>query len=132
MKYEYPLFVADPNLKRLHVHVTAYNRVGLPIAETEEFIKKCDLGDPNNVVDFVEAVRLFSEEAFRTCGNCLMRGGEVSNWKERAERAEADVKGLQSQLVQSDKLAADWKAKDEANYKQLCELREQLGLEKAP
>ncbi len=113
MAYQYPLFVADPNLKRLHAHVTAYNRVGTAIGETEEFIGKCDLGDPNNVVDFVEAVRLFNEEAFRTCGNCLMEGGEVSNWKERAEQAEANVRGLQSQLEQSDELAADWKKRAE-------------------
>ena len=125
MEYTYPLFVADPNLKRLHFHVTAYNRAGTSIAETEEFIGKCDLGDPNNCVDFAEAVRLFSEEAFRTCGNCLMRGGEVSNWKERAQRAEADVAGLQSELEQSANLLADLKERAEKAEGQLRSLTQE-------
>ena len=112
MKYDYPKLMTDNDLKRLHYVFPQEIR---ELHDLESIRKTCDLGgsETYDTVPFMEAVRLINEEGYRPCGNCLMEGGEVSNWKERAETAEANVRGLQSQLVQSDKLAADWKVRAE-------------------
>ncbi len=115
--YVYPGFIADERLKRLHAIVP-----DLVFTNVVELRKRCDIGDGVSTVSFEEALRLYSEEAFRTCGVCLQEGGEVSNWKERAETAEANVRGLQSQLVQSDKLAADWKKQAETAETKISEI----------
>lgn len=86
MTYEYPTLIADHELKRLHYSSRALSE------DLQELRKRCDLGEqPSAVVPFMEAVRLINEEAYRPCGNCLEEGGEVSNWKERAEAAEASL-----------------------------------------
>lgn len=109
MDYAYPNLIADQVLKRLHIPFHSDS------VFAEEIRAKCDIADNNTFsFPFMEAVRLINEEGYRPCGNCLMEGGETSNWKERAERAEADVRGLQLQVEQSDALAADWKGRAEA------------------
>ena len=107
MEYLYPTLLADHELKRLHISPNA------PSEDLQELRKKCDIGGTTLSLPFMAAVRLINEEAYRPCGNCLEEGGEVSNWKERAERAEADVRGLQSQLEQAEKLTADFKERAE-------------------
>lgn len=92
MDYIYPTLLADHELKRLHISPNA------PSSDLEEIRKKCDIGDTTLSLPFMAAVRLINEEAYRPCGNCLQSGGEVSNWKERAERAEVRILELQEEL----------------------------------
>lgn len=118
MEYEYPTLIVDDELKRLHV---AFDRRPPPDPALIERRKKCDFAEDGQTVmtsSFMEAVRLINEEAYRPCGNCLEEGGEVSNWKERAEQAEEKVEDLTR--------------RNEANLQDLYELRERMGLEKAP
>ncbi len=117
--YGYPLFIADESMKRLHANIPD----GL-FEDVEDLRKKCDIGTATyRLVDFAEAIQLYSEEAFRPCGTCLLEGGEVSNWKERAQVAEARNSDLEAAMVQSDKLAADWKERAEAAEDQNRRLR---------
>ncbi len=106
MPYVFPTLIADEDFKRLHARLSSN--------ESELLPQKCDLvGETSPTVNFMEAVRLINEEAYRPCGNCLMEGGEISNWRERALAAEADVAGLNSQLEQAEQLQADFKERAE-------------------
>ena len=103
MEYEYPTLIADESMKRLHAQVSTH-----AFPEVEGLRKKCDFGqDTSAVIPFMEAVRLINEEGYRPCGNCLEEGGEVSNWKERAQGAEQEVVDL-GQLVKT------WQGRAEA------------------
>ncbi len=111
MEYEYPRFIVDEGMKRLHVSPNA------PSEELQELRKKCDIGDTTLSLPFMEAVRRINEEAYRPCGNCLEEGGETSNWKERAERAEQQVTDLEERL-------SDAEARATVSAERVAELEE--------
>ncbi len=119
MEYLYPNLLADHELKRLHIETfTGPN--------TKELREKCDIGNTTLSLPFMAAVRLINEEGYRPCGNCLEEGGEVSNWKERAETAESNIRGLNSQVEQAEKLTADWKERADEAERRLAEAEAQL------
>ena len=98
MDYEFPSLIVDASLKRLHVQLPKEVVTG-SFPEVEEHRKRCNLGEqPSAIVPFTEAVRLFNEEGYRPCGNCLQEDGEISNWRERAETAETRVQELEGNL----------------------------------
>lgn len=105
MNVLYPSFVADRELNRLHANSLGIERPTSPIdfetldVRIKELREKCDITPDSPTVDFNEALRLHNEEGYRPCGNCVQPDGEVSNWKECAERAEAEVRELRKRVA---------------------------------
>ncbi len=123
MDYPYPRLLIDNVLKRLHTSFDVITLGGIPErAEDVEFVehrRKCDFGGshPPPFISFMEAVRLINEEGYRPCGNCLEEGGEVSNWKERAETAESKIEDLEERL-------SDAEARATVSEERLTEIEE--------